>query len=394
MTQTLSRPITRVPHSSRGPQLPLPMAAAAAALWAVGVGLVCCVAVSVGAWFAADTGTFGGSIRVGALAWLVTLGAGLHLEGVTITVIPLGLTALTAWLLYRGGHWAGARSDVRSRRDAALGVLTSVGVFAAAVVAVQWATDSPGVSVGLWRSLAVSVALAGAFGGLGLIRGAGLAAQLLAPLPAVARGVLAGGCAGVAALVAASAALFTGAMVTHFSAAVSVAEGMRVGAVGAAIMAVVGVAVVPNAVLCAGSFIVGSGFSVGVGTSVAPGGVTLGALPAFPLFAALPSGDGAWWQQALVAIPLGAGAVAGLVTARRYPPPNDGWSGSAVPGACAGLLTGLGFGALTWLATGAIGPGRMQEVGPDVVVTTVVASVAALLGGAAAPVAARWLARR
>lgn len=394
MTQTLSRPIMRVPHSSRGPRLPLPMAAAAAALWAVGVGLVCCVAVSVGAWFAADTGTFGGSIRVGALAWLVTLGAGLHLEGVTITVIPLGLTAITAWLLYRGGRWAGARSGMRSPRDAAMGVLALVGVFAAVVVAVQSTTASPGVFVGLWRSLAASVILAGGFGGLGLLRGAGLAAQLVAPLPAVARGALAGGCAGVAALVAASAALFTAAVVTHFSDALTVAEGMRLGAVGAAIVAVVGLAGVPNAVLCAGSFIVGSGFSVGAGTSVAPGGITLGALPAFPLFAALPSGDGAWWQQGLLAVPLAAGAVAGLVTARRCPPSDDGWRGCAVPGACGGLLTGLGFGALMWLATGAIGPGRMQEVGPHVVMTTVVATVAAVLGGAAAPIAKRWLSRR
>ncbi|MBA2574883.1 MAG: hypothetical protein H0V02_08885 [Nocardioidaceae bacterium] len=392
MTSTLARPLMRVRQTTRTPKRPLALSAIAAALWVACVGLLFCVVVSVAAWFAADTGSFNAAIRVGALAWLVTLGAGLHLDGVTLTAIPLGLTAVTAWLLYRGGRWVGVSSAVRSGRDAALGVMVLGGAFTATVVAVQFATSSPGISADLLRSVVASSGLAGVFGGLGLVRGAGLAEHLLDRLPAVARGALAGGCAGVAVLIVASGCLYTLAVGMHFSEAVSVAEGMRGGAVGAAILTVVGLAAVPNAVLCAGSFLVGPGFAVGAGTSVAPAGVTLGALPAFPLFAALPAGDGEWWQQALVAIPVLAGAVAGSIAVRRHP--VDGLSRVAISGSCAGLATGIGFGALTWLATGAIGPGRMQEFGPDWTTTALVASVAAVLGGAAAPAAARWLADR
>ncbi len=390
MTQTFSRPVLRVSQTTEGTHRPTALSAMAAAMWVACVGLVCCVGVSVGAWFAADPGSFGGAIRVGALAWLVTLGAGLHLDEVTITAVPLGLTAVTAWLLYRGGRWAGASSAVGSGRDAAVGVVAMSGAFAAAAASVQVATRSPDVQVDLLRSLVASGGLAGLFGGLGLIRGAALSGQLLARLPALARAALAGGCAGVAALVMASGCLFTVAMWIHFSDAVNVAEAMRVGAVGAVILAVVGLGTVPNAVLCAGSFIVGPGFAVGVGTSVAPSGVTLGAMPAFPLLAALPAGDGAWWQQALVVIPVLAGAIAALVADRRHP--AEGLGRAIVSGACAGLVTGVGFGAMTWLATGAIGPGRMQVLGPDVVMTTLVGSLAAVLGGVAASVAPRWLA--
>jgi len=388
MTQMLSRSVLSGRESSLGPQRPLVLSAVAAALWVVFVGLVSCVAVSVAAWVAADSGSFGGAIRVGALAWLVTLGSGLNLDGVSITAVPLGLTAVTAWLLYRGGRWAGASSAPHEGRQAAWAVVVIGGTFTATVLVVLVATSSPDVHAEPLRALVASASLAGIFGGWGLVRGAKLSEQLLGRLSTVARAILSGGCAGVAALVMLSGCLFTAAVIARFSAALGVAEKMHGSVVGGAIVALVGIAMVPNAVLCAGSFLVGPGFSVGAGTSVAPSGVTLGTLPTFPLFAAVPTDDGGWWQQLLIWLPVLAGAVAGLITLRRLP--VDHLSRAALRGACAGLVTGAGFGALTWLATGAIGPGRMQEVGPNVAMTMLVASGAAVLGGAAAATTARW----
>lgn len=392
MTQTLPRPDVRVGTTPPISPRRLALSAVAASLWVGCIGLVCCVLVAVGAWFAADTGSFGGAVRVGALAWLVSLGAGLHVEGVTITAIPLGFTAVTAWLLYRGGRWVAASSAVRCWREAGWGSLAMCGAFVTEVAAVHTVTSADGVSTDLVRALVAACMLAGAFGGLGVVRGGGLMEQLLARLPPLARGALRGGSAGAAVLVMASGCLFTVALCMQFSAAVSVAEAMRGGPVGGAVVAAVGLAVVPNAVLCAGSYLVGPGFAIGTGTSVAPAGVTLGAVPAFPLFAALPAGDPHWWQQALVAIPVVAGGIAGRIAVRGQGVESVGRT--ALSGAAAGLVTGASFGVLTWLATGAIGPGRMQEVGPDWMMTTVIASLAAVLGGVAAPTAARWLAKR
>jgi hypothetical protein len=156
--------------------------------------------------------------------------------------------------------------------------------------------------------------------------------------------------------------------------------------VGGVLLMLVGVAAVPNAVLCAGAFAAGPGFAIGTGTVVAPSGVTLGAVPAFPLLAALPAeGAQPWWIKGLVGAPLLAGLVGGIVVVRhaetyelRAPVMLSGLGGA---------LSGVVFGLLTWLATGSAGPGRMSVIGPQVwpiaMVTAVGTAAGAVIGSVA-----------
>lgn len=389
MTELLSRPILRVEPVEETPNRPVALSAAIAAGWTVVVGLVMCIATAVAAWFAADTGSFTGAIRVGALGWLVGNGGGLHLPGLAVTVLPLGLVVVAAWLLYRGGRWAGERSRVRSPWGVVVGTLVMVAVYAGAGVVVFFVTRADDVHADLLRTVAATGMLPLVFGGLGIVRGAGYGERVLGALPEEARAALTGGLAGVCAMVCVGGMVATVSLLVHFPSAVTVAEGLDSGVVGGAIMALAGAAAVPNAILCAGAFVAGPGFAVGAGTLVAPTEVTLGPLPAFPLLAALPrSGVTAWWQSALIVAPVVAGGLSGLIAVRRYP--VFGLDHVALRGALAGLSGGLGFGALTWLATGAIGPGRMQQVGPDVPATLLVCAVAFLLGGAVTAVGERW----
>jgi hypothetical protein len=62
----------------------------------------------------------------------------------------------------------------------------------------------------------------------------------------------------------------------------------------------------------------------------------------------------------------------------------------AARSAAAGALGGIAFGGACLLATGAVGPGRMADVGPDVLATTVVCGVAGLLTAPLAAVAVAW----
>src|SRR5207249_3125968 len=80
----------------------------------------------------------------------------------------------------------------------------------------------------------------------------------------------------------------------------------------------------------------GPGFALGTGTVVSPGVVTLGAVPAFPLLAALPAdGPAPWWRLAVLAVPpLVGGAVCFLLQRRD---PSASYSHAA--------LRGLGSGA-------------------------------------------------
>ncbi len=95
----------------------------------------------------------------------------------------------------------------------------------------------------------------------------------------------------------------------------------------------------------------------------------VGNLPALPLLAAVPA-DGATPTYLLVLtalVPLVAGAMAGLVVARRGLAAEDsealGWDAFALRGCIAALLAALTLMVLMVLAGGAAGPGRMAEVG-------------------------------
>lgn len=106
-----------------------------------------------------------------------------------------------------------------------------------------------------------------------------------------------------------------------------------------------------------------------MGTTIAPTGVDVGSLPALPLLAAVPE-DGATPTYLLLLtalVPLVAGAVAGLVVARRGLAAEDsdalGWDAFALRGCIAALLAAVGLLALMVLSGGSAGPGRMAEVG-------------------------------
>ena len=74
--------------------------------------LLACLAVGVAGWFASGAADRTGSadaLRVGADAWLLGQGAHLDLAAAHITVVPLGLTVLCAWVCRRAGRWARVR---------------------------------------------------------------------------------------------------------------------------------------------------------------------------------------------------------------------------------------------------------------------------------------------
>jgi Family of unknown function (DUF6350) len=117
------------------------------------------------------------------------------------------------------------------------------------------------------------------------------------------------------------------------------------------------------------SYLAGPGFAVGTGTSVAITGVHLGAVPALPLLAALPSAGagGAGWPLSLAAT-LAAGLVSGVLVdraSRREPAqPISSWLDVLRVAGLTGALTGVALGALAAASSGPAGPGRLQHAGP------------------------------
>lgn len=405
MTDLLTRPLLKVKPTAEPARRPLAVSAALAAAATGAGGLVICTAVCVAAWFGGSTGSFAGAVRVGVLAWLVAHGSGVAVGDLSLTAVPVGGLGLLALALYRAGRWAGSHAAVRRDADLVSGVAAFAGTYAVLASVAATVAGTPSASTGPVRTLAATLLSSALAGGTGLVRGSGRSAQLLARLPAPARATTAGATAGWLAMVGASGLLVTASLVVQFSDVLRLTESIAAGGLGGALLAVLGGLALPNAVLCAGAYLAGPGFSLGVGTTVAPGEVRLGRLPAFPLLAIVPE-DGAHglWQSSLVLVPVLAGALAGATAWRRMDAavpavPAEAGAGSrasarllsaASVGGSAGLAGGVTFGLSTWLATGSVGPGRMQQFGPAVLATTGICAVALALGGAATAAVLAW----
>ena len=126
---------------------------------------------------------------------------------------------------------------------------------------------------------------------------------------------------------------------------------------------------------------------------MSPGAVVLGALPAFPMLAALPdeSPTPAWTGWLFLLPPLVAFAAAAW---SQWVWPTSYYAEGAVRGAAGGITAGVLFGVATSFAGGSVGPGRMADVAPyafDVLLHAVTAfGVGGLLGG----LAVTWWQRR
>jgi hypothetical protein len=364
---------------------------------AAGSVLLGCMAVALAGWFASDAASYGDTrdaIRVGADAWLLAHGSHLQLPDSGVTLLPLGLTLVCVYVAFRLGRWAALTSADEEAGPVLLGAVVMAGVYAVvSVLTAVLATDvAAEPNLGLAFCGGFAVALLG--GGWGIASGSGHGARWWRLLPERLRAVLLGAVAGVLLLVASSAVLLAVALLLDLGSAATVLSRLHVDAAGGLLYAVVVAAVTPNAVLLTGAYALGPGFVVGTGSLVSTTSVVLGPVPAFPLLAALPpSGPAPWWAVLLTALPVLCAAVAAFLTVRRYPHPAYG--SGAVRGLCAGLGGGLLLAALVGLAGGAVGPGRMRDLGalwPDTLVAALLTmAVGGLLGGL---VGTWWVRRR
>lgn len=380
------------------PVRPSVVASVAAALLTAVMGVLVCAGITSVVWLNGDTGTFLDAVRSGGLAWLMAHGSGVVAGDTGITMVPLGSVALMVAVLARMTRGARGGHVVRDWVDAARLVAGVSVTYVLIAVGVVVAVDPLGAAPSMWRACLAtgSVAVLGSV--VGAVRGSELIRDVLYDLPPRTAlwlaAVVRGAAVSCLTLLTAGALLFSVALALNLGTAITVTERLDAGAVGGLAVTLVALALVPNAAVAAGAYLAGPGFAVGTDTAVSPLGVDLGAVPGFPLLAALP-GDGtpAGWQNLLLVVPILAGVVAGVVLARREP--LVGWAGSLGRPAAAGLAGGLAFGLLCLLSSGAVGPGRMSDVGPATAPTTLVVCASMVVGAVVgATVTYVWLGRR
>jgi len=411
MTSLLSGPTSAAPGPGRsgdlGHRSPLVPVALLGGAVAAGALLVVCLALGVAGWFLADAGAHGAprdGLRVGALAWLMAHGSGVVVDGAAITIVPLGLSALCAWALWRIGHRVGdaisghgpdADRIADGERDwtvpKAAGAFT-LGYLLVAVVTLRVAGTTETAPSGA-RVVAWTLVMCAAFGWTAIAVGSGRLPIWVQSVPAWLRAALAGGIRILATFLVLSTVVLLGALLVDLDAAVNVMSQLHTGAGDVAAYTLVTAAVLPNAALYASSYLLGPGFLVGTGTLVSPTLVSLGPVPAFPLLAALPdTGPTPAWTAYVVALPPLVAAVGAALAQRRSPTLR--WEAGALRGCAGGVLAGVLLAALTAVAGGAVGPGRMTAVGADAGQVLVHAVTAFGIGGLVGGLAMTWWQRR
>jgi hypothetical protein len=331
-------------------------------------------------------------------------GSGVHADGALISAMPLGITLVCGWATWRIGHRLGdsisghgpdAQRIADGERDwtvPSAALLYTAG-YAAVAVLTDALAATPVTDPSQSRVVLFSILLCGLLGAPAIAVGSGRAAIWTATLPA-SLVATAAACRRVVRLrLLISLLAFASALLTDFDTALNVTSQLHTDAGANVQLVVVSLLVVPNAVVFSGSYLLGPGFTVGTHTIVSPAVVTIGALPMFPLLAALPdTGPTPPWTSALIGVPPLVAALGAMRAQRHHP--TYRWEEGALHGCGGGMLAGALFGILALLSGGSVGPGRMTDVGPLVGAVLVHAVTAFGIGGLVGGLVATWWQRR
>ena len=386
---------------------PLTLLATLAGAAAAGSVLAVCLAAGVIGWFITDGGVHGeprDGLRTGALVWLMSHGSGVSVQGTPVTAVPLGLTLLVGWVVWRfglrlgeavAGHGPDADALSDGERDWTVPLATMLYAASYAVVAIVTLVlaGSPQTRPSEGRVLLWSLVLTVLLGGVAIASGSGRLAVWLSLVPPSVRATgQAAGSVLVWFLLTATL-VFVVALALDFGTAMNVLSRLHTDTGDAVLFSALVLLLVPNAVVFSAAYLLGPGFAVGTGTLVSPTVVAVGAVPMFPLLAALPdNGPTPAWTPALMALPVLA-AVVGVARSQRRTP-TTAWDQGALRGVVAGVLAAFAVAVLAAVAGGAVGPGRMADVGPSAGQVLVHAIPALGGGGLLGGLLATWRQRR
>ncbi len=353
------------------------LAAAGGALLTALAGWILVAGLSVVGWVTSEPGTLGDALAAGTQLWLLGNGGGTQVGGLTLTLVPWGFVLVVGFLILRCAGFA-ARQLPTGSGSAVLSVAVVMTVaYLAPLMATALLLGQPFQAVRGAAVMSPLVAAAAAWGA-----GRTLEYRPLNRWPAWSRSVPRAVFAAQLVMVVTGAGALVVSAVRHLGRIERLVESLDPGLAGNIALLAVQLAFAPNLIIWSASYTLGAGFSLGPSTLVAPAGTQLGALPAVPVFGALPAegpaaGDQWWWLAGGVL----AGAVAAFVVVlgRR----SARFDETSLVGGLAGVLSGLVFTGLAWLSSGDLGSARLAEVGPPLLPLLVLAVTTMGLAGMA-----------
>lgn len=385
------------PAEVRAPSLPWPIAVVLAAVGAAAAGWILVAAPVVVATLTGPARPISGALGLATQFWLLGHGAGAVLGGTTITLIPLGFTAILA-LILGGLSGIAARQAVLAQESDDLDLETRhrilirvVGSFTGTYVFVVGATAFlTGAPAQVATALVGSAVLAAASSLVSVGRQVGW--EPTRRWPVWARRVpLAAGAAVTTVVVGGSLALFA-ALYQGRHRITDLASSLGADPVGGIVLVLGQLAYLPNLVLWACSWVLGAGVTVGEGSVISPTVTHVGLLPAIPVFGAVPPASTGHWAMVwwlLVGVAAGVVAAWTAVAPRR----RARFDETALVGGLAGVVAGLAVTVVAASSRGNLGVGRLVNLGPRPVELFVMACSLLGIAGMAAGLAIGLLSR-
>lgn len=333
-----------------------------AAVWVILAALA-----TVG-WLTSPAADLPAALRLATQLLLLAHGGAATIAGQSVTLAPLGITALLVFLALPMASLAArqAAADRHGPDDTgrvwadpeALTLRVAAvfgGTYALAVVILAAAVGL--MTAGLLLGAVVVAAVAALWGAS---RGVGYDPTRSWPgwLRAVPRALG----AALLVVVAGAAAVLAVALWQGRARVTEMVAALDGGWPAAVLLVALHLIYLPNLVLACASWALGAGITLGDGSLITLSSTDLGLLPALPVLGALPQPGPVPWQAALwLLVGVAAGAVAGVVVALARP--RARFDETAVVGGVAGVVAGVLVAVACALGAGGLGTDRLATIG-------------------------------
>ncbi|TML25564.1 MAG: hypothetical protein E6G35_12055 [Actinobacteria bacterium] len=395
-----AHPTVKLPRQRTRPtrrRAPVWLAAAVTTVWAAAVSYLPVLGLVMLLGQVSGGAPIGARLTFGTAFWLLAHGVPLSLGGDRLALVPLAVSVLAAWRVSRAGVHTARAIGARTAGRALLSAFAVATVYA----------GLGALAANLARPLAVPVesalrlgGFALVFAGLGAARESRSLGRLARRLPLPVRDGLRTGTVAAFLVLGAGAAVAGVAVAVSGGQASATLATFHAGVLGQAALTLVCLVYAPNLATWSAAYLIGPGFAVGAGTTVSAGKVSLGALPAVPVLAALPDSAVSGLGPLLRVLPMAGGMAAGWLLVRRRlrlaaerESPTPGWGELIGICALAGPVGGVVLGLSAWASGGALGAGRLAVMGPVGWSVGVVAAGVLAFGALLAAVATRVLIR-
>lgn len=379
---------------------------------AVAVGIAGALAPLTLLWiFGLDGADWGSLWPAAAKVWqaghLVPLHVQLDAEYAAVVGIPSDAASFVfslaplAFALFTAAF--AVRSGARAAHAGAwiTGVVTGTVVFAALAAAIALTSSTGVVTADPWPAVLLpaavfaSAALVGALVRAWREGDGGLLDDLRHRIDLDDTGIVEASARGLAGaligLVGVGAAVTAIGLVAGGGEIVALFEAAHVDLVGAIVVGVGQVVYLPTLVIWGAAYAAGPGIALGTGTAVSPGGTSLGVVPGIPVLGVIPADPSPWLLLLALAV-VGVGALAGWIGRVRLQE-MTGDEEPLLPRIVVLAVTALGAAGgaalLAVAASGALGPGRLADTGPDPGPFALAVGLEVLVGAAAVLLAPR-----